>query len=221
MGLVEIAYKVGNSNPANHNPRVNWSDGQPVAIKPPGIIIHADDYDKWLKDDSKVPPGFNETLKPCCRDDHIYTMRAVRAALDDDLSEIRAAMPDKPEHELRDLVRGYLDVLDSIHRDGFFDTAWGSAMVLAHFGIMIADLSHGEVVELTTPPRDFGIHPFHPAQARRKGSGYRLKYEQVLSDDSTVKVRDRNLVIVPPRGESGVIPFTWEQLIEPYADHDH
>ena len=54
---VEILFKVGNSNPANHDPVKNWQDGHPIAAMPRGLRIEPLDFNEWMVNRID-PPGF-------------------------------------------------------------------------------------------------------------------------------------------------------------------
>lgn len=213
MALIEIAYKVGNGGGKNFSPRVHTFDGMPCAVKPKGMHVLAADFQAWVKK-STLPPGFMD-LTTAQRRPHELLIARIRYAMSDPpIQEAvkisgRSVGNSQEAIEALNLTRIELDhhkaTYDRVLAEGGLDTNWGFEE-LKHFSILLADLSHEDVVELMDEPLDPTTHPWAPVvKTRRKA--YRIKYEDLLSGETLDRIRDPNEKVVPPRNSAKVTLF--------------
>ena len=209
MPLVEIQYKVGNSNPHKHNPAENWQDGMVRGVAPQGVFITPEDYDKWIKDDI-TPPGY-EALAENQQDSHKRMMWKILYALSKPTLKDAMAICGMGERDTRARLSSTLEVYEKIHEHGGYDTNWGFLPTYTG-GTLLAELTHQEAVDILIAPTNLNVHPFANRRVLRK-SAYIIPYVDLLSKDSIDKIRDPKVRVIPPRNKASVIPFKFGECL--------
>lgn len=227
---IEVAVKIGDSNPGNFNPKQNYHDGMMVVWKPPGVFFSANSINAFFQSGTVLPllnrlplHRQEEILRDLAQMKYLTEVGSVEEAADQHIpSKARLDANGNAVHKVTNQILVLRKTLVQIATERIAtaqkekalllseggDSNWGSKD-LRSLGIMTVDVpTLGDLEDITAEPIDPTAHPFAPRQTLGKRR-WKAPYEQLLSPDTTNKWKDKNLRVDLNRTAN---PFAWGQF---------
>ena len=209
--LVELEIKLGDSGTGI---RDGWLDGQVVHWQLPGTWLSPIDFMNWFLTfqnpggpGSGDPPGFS-SWSLADQETHARRVQELAFLTSATTTASTAALIRyglRPTQANIDDTQREID-LAAEHVDWFathgYDLRWGR-QDLAHFGILRADLTAEQLLDLEYRPIDTTRHPYAEREPRARRA-FRIPYEDLVSASTRSDWLDRSLVVPVDRAAAAI-----------------
>jgi hypothetical protein len=198
--IIEICYKVGSGGA--------WLDGMPISWRRPGAHLTPQEVNEWINGTGDAIPAKLDHVPKRYRDGCLRFIQKLRRVLSGATDEQLAAerfygvrfdhvSQDQRMEKIRSIRESLMDSKTRILDVYGLDTNWGAEEKMCH-GILIADLDYDEICDMFDARMEWDhSNPMAPRQHVKRG--YRLKYRDLLSEESVPLLEARTHYVEIPR----------------------